>query len=64
MDWGEAAAMRVVRCLACRLEFCGLPMTSNDTLAMDEPLAPKALRFSRPVETGDGAALSGRRRTR
>lgn len=55
-----AAAMRVVRCLASRFASCGLPMTGNDdTLAMDEPLTPKALRFRRLVETGDSAALSG-----
>ncbi|CAB3966749.1 hypothetical protein BLA3211_04103 [Burkholderia aenigmatica] len=58
MDW-EVAAMRAVRCLAGRFESCGLPMTSSDTLAMDEPLTPEALRFSWLVETGDGAARSG-----
>ncbi|WP_174967954.1 hypothetical protein [Burkholderia lata] len=34
-------------------------MTSNDTPAMDASLTLKALHFSRPVETGDGDALSG-----
>lgn len=58
MDW-VAAAMRIVRCVACRFESDGLPMTSSDTPAMNAPLTLKALCFSRHVETGDGEALSG-----
>ncbi|VWB34719.1 hypothetical protein BLA15945_01547 [Burkholderia lata] len=57
-DW-VAAAMRVVRCVASRFESADPPMTSNDTPAMDASLTLKALHFSRPVETGDGDALSG-----
>lgn len=59
MDWRKAAAMRVARCLASRFESDALPMTNNDTSAMDASLTLEALLFIWPVETEDGEALSG-----
>lgn len=44
-----AAATRIARFVASHFESYGLPMTDNDTLAMDKPFAPRALRFNRPT---------------
>lgn len=50
--------MRIARCVTSHFESYGLPVTDSDTLAMNEPFTPKALRFSRPIEMWNGEAAT------